>query len=33
MPLSTFEVLMVVFTFGTFLLALLTLVLNMINKK
>ncbi|MTW87620.1 putative holin-like toxin [Virgibacillus dakarensis] len=33
MPLSIYEVLMVMLTFGTFLIALLTLVLRMINKK
>nr|WP_176555880.1 putative holin-like toxin [Virgibacillus ndiopensis] len=33
MPLSIYEVLMVMFAFGTFLVALLTLVMKMINKK
>ncbi|MBT2216049.1 putative holin-like toxin [Virgibacillus dakarensis] len=31
--MSIYEVLMVMLTFGTFLIALLTLVLRMINKK
>ncbi|XKF66716.1 putative holin-like toxin [Virgibacillus necropolis] len=33
MPLSIFEVFMIVFAFGTFLTGLLTLVEKMINKK
>ncbi|MFC2947290.1 putative holin-like toxin [Virgibacillus sediminis] len=33
MQLNTFEVMMLMFTFGTFLIALLTLVIRMINKK
>ncbi|WP_099159841.1 putative holin-like toxin [Virgibacillus ndiopensis] len=31
--MSIYEVLMVMFAFGTFLVALLTLVMKMINKK
>ncbi|MFC7062936.1 putative holin-like toxin [Halobacillus seohaensis] len=33
MPISVYEVLMVLFTFGMFLIALLALVIKMINKK
>ncbi|WP_267894864.1 putative holin-like toxin [Lentibacillus sp. Marseille-P4043] len=32
-PLSIYEVIMVMFAFGTFLIALLTLVIRIINKK
>ncbi|MFC3041533.1 putative holin-like toxin [Virgibacillus xinjiangensis] len=31
--MNTFEVITLMFTFGTFLIALLTLVIRMINKK
>ncbi|UOR11020.1 putative holin-like toxin [Halobacillus amylolyticus] len=31
--MSMYEVLMVLFTFGTFLIALLALIIKMINKK
>ncbi|WFT75074.1 MULTISPECIES: putative holin-like toxin [Halobacillus] len=33
MPISMYEVLMVLFSFGTFLIALLALIIKMINKK
>ncbi|MCP3031727.1 putative holin-like toxin [Halobacillus sp. A1] len=33
MPISMYEVLTVLFTFGTFLIALLALIIEMINKK
>ncbi|MEW9676022.1 putative holin-like toxin [Lentibacillus sp. L22] len=33
MPLSIFEALIVMFTFGTFLLGLFTFILDLINKK
>ncbi|MEC5422897.1 putative holin-like toxin [Virgibacillus sp. C22-A2] len=33
MPLSIFEVFVIMFSFGSFLIALLTLVIRMTNKK
>ncbi|WP_082235702.1 putative holin-like toxin [Halobacillus massiliensis] len=33
MPISMYEVLTVMLTFGTFLIALLALIIEMINKK
>ncbi|WP_318035963.1 putative holin-like toxin [Halobacillus shinanisalinarum] len=33
MPISMYEVLMVLFSFGTFLIALLALIIKLINKK
>ncbi|WP_074600627.1 putative holin-like toxin [Virgibacillus senegalensis] len=33
MPVETFEVFMVMFSFGTFLIALFTLVIKLTNKK
>ncbi|WP_235001696.1 putative holin-like toxin [Halobacillus sp. Marseille-P3879] len=33
MPISVYEVMMVLFSFGTLLIALLALIIDLINKK